>query len=46
MKTADQVITLFLRSERIYQDFLLALGHEGRFHENFIVRPWVSFFLI
>jgi hypothetical protein len=39
---ADDALTLFLRSERIYQDMLLALERPERWDENFAVRQWVD----
>ena len=39
---ADDALALFLRSERIYQDMLLALERPERWDENFAVRQWVD----
>jgi hypothetical protein len=39
---ARECLDLFLRSERIAQDMLLALQHKERWNENFIVRRWVD----
>ncbi len=40
MHTAKDVIASFIASERIYQDMLLALRHQDRFRENFVIRKW------
>ena len=40
--SADDALALFLRSERIYQDMLLALERPERWAENFAVRRWVD----
>ncbi|XP_046350121.2 cell division cycle protein 123-like [Haliotis rufescens] len=42
VKTAEEVVDMILRSERIYQDMLLALEIKGRFEENFVVRKFVD----
>ncbi|XP_046561507.1 cell division cycle protein 123-like [Haliotis rubra] len=42
VKTAEDVVDMMLRSERIYQDMLLALKIESRFEENFVVRKFVD----
>lgn len=39
---ADDALALFLRSERIYQDMLLALERPERWDENFAVRRWID----
>ncbi|XP_064614261.1 uncharacterized protein LOC135477955 [Liolophura sinensis] len=41
VKSAEEVMDLFMRSERIYQDMLLALAVPDRFHENFVIRQFV-----
>lgn len=41
VKNANEVMDLFMRSERIYQDMLLALAVPDRFHENFVIRKFV-----
>jgi hypothetical protein len=40
--SAADALALFLRSERIYQDMLLALERPERWAENFAVRRWVD----
>ena len=42
MKFADDVIDCCVRSERVYQDLLLALALPSRFRENWIVRQFVD----
>ncbi|RUS81413.1 hypothetical protein EGW08_010851 [Elysia chlorotica] len=42
MKSADDVIDCCVRSERVYQDLLLALALPSRFRENWIVRKFVD----
>lgn len=42
MKSADDVIDCCVRSERVYQDLLLALSLPSRFRENWIVRQFVD----
>lgn len=42
MLSAEDVIETFLSSERIYQDFLLALEQKHCFEENFVVRKFVE----
>jgi hypothetical protein len=39
---ASEVLDMVFRSERIYQDMLLALQFRDRFHENFGVREFVD----
>ena len=41
VKNASQVLEMFCKSERIYQDMLLAIQKEERFVENFIIREFV-----
>ncbi|GFS15448.1 cell division cycle protein 123 homolog [Elysia marginata] len=41
MKSADDVIDCCVRSERVYQDLLLALALPSRFRENWIVRQFI-----
>lgn len=40
--SASQVLDMVMRSERIYQDMLLALQFKERFRENFVVRSFVD----
>ena len=40
--SASDALDLFLRSERIYQDMLLALERPDRWDEHFAVRRWVN----
>jgi hypothetical protein len=40
--TAKEVLTNFVNSERVYNDMKLALSHEDRFKQNFVVREWVA----
>lgn len=42
IKNAEQVIEMFIKSERIYQDMLLALDHPEKFNENFVIREFVD----
>lgn len=42
MTSGDQVVNIFVMSERIYQDMLLAVEVEQRFDENFVVRKFVE----
>lgn len=42
MTTARQVLHVFARSERVYNDFDIALKHTDRFVENFAVRQWYT----
>ncbi|XP_041359284.1 uncharacterized protein LOC121375728 isoform X2 [Gigantopelta aegis] len=41
VKSADEVLDMMFRSERIYQDMLLAVQIEDRFCENFVIRQFV-----
>eukprot|EP00457_Paulinella_chromatophora_P003868 gb/GEZN01003876.1/.p1 GENE.gb/GEZN01003876.1/~~gb/GEZN01003876.1/.p1 ORF type:complete len:466 (+),score=88.26 gb/GEZN01003876.1/:52-1449(+) len=41
IKSAQDAVALFLRSERICQDMNLAMSHsKGEWHENWVVRKW------
>ncbi|XP_013387915.1 cell division cycle protein 123 homolog [Lingula anatina] len=42
MKVTDAgtVLDMFMRSERIFQDMLLATEKKDRFHENFVIRQY------
>jgi len=42
IRNAKQVIDSFIRSERIFQDFEMALKYPERYQQNFIVRKWVN----
>ncbi|KAL8624104.1 hypothetical protein ACOMHN_036107 [Nucella lapillus] len=42
VRSAANVMDMTLRSERIYQDLLLALKVKDRFRENFVVRTFVD----
>ncbi|KAK3587927.1 hypothetical protein CHS0354_014445 [Potamilus streckersoni] len=43
VKNADEVIDMFLRSERIYQDLLLAaVNQKEKYHEHFVIRKFVD----
>ncbi|GFO13449.1 cell division cycle protein 123 homolog [Plakobranchus ocellatus] len=42
MKSADDVIDMCVRSERVYQDLLLALALPDRFRENWVIRQFVD----
>ena len=42
IKSAKEVIEMFIKSERIYQDMLLALSNKERFRENFVIREFVD----
>ncbi|XP_076439619.1 uncharacterized protein LOC143279460 [Babylonia areolata] len=42
VRRADEVLDMTLRSERIYQDLLLALKVKDRFRENFVIRTFVN----
>ncbi|KAL3832700.1 hypothetical protein ACJMK2_024320 [Sinanodonta woodiana] len=43
VKTSDEVIDMFLRSERIYQDLLLAaVNQRDKYHEHFVIRKFVD----
>ncbi|CAF0712615.1 unnamed protein product [Brachionus calyciflorus] len=42
VQKASQVIEMFFKSERIYQDMLLAVEKKERFKENFIIREFVQ----
>jgi hypothetical protein len=42
IKNAHEVIEMFIKSERIYQDMLLALSNKERFRENFVIRKFVD----
>ncbi|WAQ94653.1 hypothetical protein MAR_007124 [Mya arenaria] len=43
VKTAGEVIDMFLRSERIYQDLLLAAVNQvSKYHEHFVIRKFVD----
>ncbi|XP_063421799.1 translation initiation factor eIF2 assembly protein-like [Mytilus trossulus] len=42
VKTSFDVIDMFIRSERVYQDLLLAVKHKDKFNENFIIREFVD----
>ena len=41
VKKSEEVIDMFMCSERIYQDMLLAVQHEERFCEHFVIRKFV-----
>ena len=41
VRTSEEVIDMFICSERIYQDMLLAVEHEQRFCEHFVIRRFV-----
>ncbi|KAK0044948.1 cell division cycle protein 123 [Biomphalaria pfeifferi] len=43
MSSSQEVLDACLRSERVYQDMLLALAVPERFRENFIIRKFVNF---
>lgn len=40
--SAREVLDMVMRSERIYQDFLLALQFKEKFCENFVIRTFVD----
>lgn len=40
LTTAVECIDMFIRSERIYQDMLLAIAIPHRFQENFVIRKF------
>ncbi|XP_053374671.1 uncharacterized protein LOC123531612 [Mercenaria mercenaria] len=41
VKTADEVVDMFMRSERIYQDLLLAaVNQKDKYHEHFVIRKF------
>ena len=40
VQNAYDVLEMFIKSERIYQDMLLALDVDARFNENFIIREF------
>ena len=43
VKTASDVLDMFLRSERIYQDLLLAaVNQKERYNEHFVIRKFVD----
>lgn len=42
IQKASQVLEMFFRSERIYQDMLLAIEKKDRFNESFIIREYVK----
>ena len=42
VKNSEEVIEMFIKSERIYQDMLLALSNTERFRENFVIREFVD----
>lgn len=43
VKTSDEVIDMFLRSERIYQDLLLAaVNQKDKYNEHFVIRKFVD----
>lgn len=42
VKSSQEVIEMFIKSERIYQDMLLALSNRERFRENFVIREFVD----
>ena len=43
VKSAADVVDMFIRSERIYQDLLLAAVNQvGRYNEHFVVRKFVD----
>eukprot|EP01124_Arcella_intermedia_P009398 TRINITY_DN16132_c0_g1_i1.p1 TRINITY_DN16132_c0_g1~~TRINITY_DN16132_c0_g1_i1.p1 ORF type:complete len:246 (+),score=54.86 TRINITY_DN16132_c0_g1_i1:367-1104(+) len=42
IKTGQEVLDSFTRSERIYQDMMLALEHPQRFKQNFVIRKWYT----
>nr|KAG5700641.1 hypothetical protein BaRGS_015471 [Batillaria attramentaria] len=42
VRSAAMVMDMVMRSERIYQDMLLALEFKEKFHENFVVRAFVD----
>ena len=41
VQTSEEVIDMFICSERIYQDMLLAVEHKERFCEHFVIRRFV-----
>lgn len=41
-RTAADALELFMHSERIYQDMLLATDRPDRWEESFVVREWVD----
>lgn len=43
VQTSNQVLDMFLRSERIYQDLLLAaVNQKDKYDENFVIRKFVD----
>jgi hypothetical protein len=40
IENAHQAIDMFIKSERIYQDMILALDNPTRFNENFVIRKF------
>ena len=38
--TSEKAMSIFLGSERLYQDMLLAMDHPDRWHMNIAVRTW------
>ncbi|XP_052091825.1 cell division cycle protein 123 homolog [Mytilus californianus] len=42
VKMSFDVIDMFIRSERVFQDLLLAVKHKDNFNENFIIREFVD----
>ena len=40
--TPAQVLDMFIRSERIYQDMMLAVNNKERFNEHFVIRKFVQ----
>ena len=42
VSSAHDVIHNFIHSERVYNDFSIALQHPDRFQNHFVVRKWVS----
>lgn len=43
VKTADEVVDMFIRSERIYQDLLLAAVNQvDKYEEHFVIRKFVD----
>ena len=43
VKSADEVLDMFLRSQRIYQDlYLAAINQKEKYNENFVIRKFVD----
>jgi hypothetical protein len=40
--SAREALELFIRSERVYQDMLLALEHLDRWEQNVAIRQWID----